>query len=101
MDGDVVELPLPAVLDQKAAYALADSLLAARGHPVRLNGAAVQRLGGQSLQVLLAGRHAWAADGQGFVIAEGSEALTDGLALLGASALFSYETAPHDPGSGA
>ncbi len=97
-DGDALEVPLPAQLDQKAAYALAEALLAARGGPVRLNGAAVQRLGGQSLQVMLAGRTAWAADAVSFVIADGSAELTAGLALLGAGEMFVYETGPGQVG---
>jgi chemotaxis protein CheX len=92
MDGDALEVPLPAQLDQKAAYALAETLLAARGGALRLNGAAVQRLGGQSLQVMLAGRTAWAADAVSFVIAESSAELTAALALLGAGELFAFET---------
>jgi anti-anti-sigma regulatory factor len=81
---DAMVVPLPAQLDQKAAQALAETLLAARGRPVRLDGAAVQRLGGQSLQVLLAGARAWAEDGLGFVIAPCSSELGAGLALFGA-----------------
>jgi anti-anti-sigma regulatory factor len=94
-----LEVLLPAQLDQKAAYALAETLLAERGRAVRLNGAAVLRLGGQSLQVMLAGQRAWAADAQDFVLAQGSAELLAGLSLLGAGEMFigatrSDETAP-------
>jgi len=85
---DELAVTLPAQLDQKAAQELAETLLAARGRAVRLDGAAVQRLGGQSLQVLLAGARAWAEDGLGFVIAPCSAEFTAGLALLGAAERF-------------
>jgi chemotaxis protein CheX len=91
--GKVIELALPALLDRTAAPALAASLLAARGAAVRLNGASVQRLGGQCLQVLLAGCRAWAADGLEFVIAEGSAEFIEELALLGAGGLFVFVAA--------
>ena len=79
-------LPLPAVLDMRAAAPLAAELLERRGRDIELDASAVQRLGGQCLQVLLAARAAWNADGCGFRIASPSSGFTEGLVLLGAPA---------------
>ncbi len=57
-------LELPPVLDLIAAPGLLEAFVGRRGHELAVNAAAVQRLGAQCLQVLLAARAAWAADGQ-------------------------------------
>ncbi|MBW8813124.1 MAG: STAS domain-containing protein [Caulobacterales bacterium] len=74
-------------LDMTAAGPLHRELLEVRGQAVTLDGAAVRRLGGQCLQVLLAAETAWAADGQAFEIVNPSPEFADGLALLGAGHL--------------
>lgn len=75
---------LPAVLDLNAAAPLARDLADLRGRAVVLDGSAVQRLGGQCLQVLLSAKATWAADGQDFSLAEPSPELSAALALAGA-----------------
>lgn len=75
---------LPAVLDLNAAAPLREQLLALRGGPAILDGSAVERLGGLCLQVLLAARRTWAADGAELRLAEPSEALAAQLAAFGA-----------------
>ena len=80
---------LPPILDLRAAGPLAAELLGRRGKPIVLDGAGVERLGGQCLQVLLSARATWAADGQPFRIDRPSTAFTDTLGALGAADLAS------------
>jgi chemotaxis protein CheX len=82
-------IPLLAVLDLRAAAPLAAELLGRRGKSVVVDGSAVERLGGQCLQVLLAGRATWRADGHAFQIVDPSAAFSDALAALGAADLVS------------
>ena len=77
---------LATVLDMKAASPLADELLLARGSDLQVDGSAVQRIGAQCLQVLLAARQTWRADGATLVIVAPSEPLQNSVALLGATA---------------
>lgn len=76
-------LTLPAILDLKAAAPLAERLLAARGSTLTLDASAVERMGGQCLQVLLSAVSTWKADGASLSIAEPSAGFTAGLSLLG------------------
>ena len=78
---------LPPVLDLSAAGPLAATLLARRGSPLVLEGSAVERLGAQCLQVILAAKQTWDADGQSFGLSAPSPALSDALATLGAAHL--------------
>ncbi len=78
---------LTETLDLLAATPLATTLLAKRGQDVVIDGSAVRRLGGQCLQVLLAARATWAADGRSFRIAIASAELVHGLAQFGAADL--------------
>lgn len=78
-------LDLASVLDVRAAGGLYASLAGLRGRPVVLDAGAVERLGGQCLQVLLAASAAWRADGAAFSFATVSDGFRDGLALLGFS----------------
>jgi chemotaxis protein CheX len=80
------ELALPAHLDLVAAAPLRSEILARRGQPLDLDGAAVQRLGGLCLQVLLAARAAWSADNQPFRLLTPSSALKEAISTLGAEA---------------
>ncbi len=78
---------LPPVLDLTAAAPLATLLLARRGAPLTVDGSAVERLGGQCLQVLLAAHKTWEADGQDFHLVSPSAALAEAIALFGAKDL--------------
>ena len=80
---------LSPILDLRAAAPLAADLLSRRGKPLAIDGAAVERLGGQCLQVLLAARASWAADGQSFRIDNPSTAFIESLEALGAADLAS------------
>ena len=80
-------LMLAEALDVRAAGPLLEAVRARRGGDVELDASRVERLGGQCLQVLLAAKGAWAADGHGFQIINSSTAFKDGCALLGADAL--------------
>jgi chemotaxis protein CheX len=55
-------LPLPAILDLKAATPLAAAFLARRGAGITIDAGEVQRLGGQCLQVLLSAAASWRDD---------------------------------------
>jgi chemotaxis protein CheX len=76
-------LELPPVLDLVAASALLEAFLTRRGQALTVNGSDVERLGGQCLQVMLAARAAWAADGQELVLENCSEDFAAALELLG------------------
>lgn len=75
---------LQANLDIGAAAPLKRSLLAARGKPLALDAGEVERLGGLCLQVLLAARAMWAADGHDFKVVQPSQAFTEGVRLMAA-----------------
>lgn len=79
------EIELPPVLDLVAASGLLENILERRGQNLLLNGAAVQRLGGQCLQVLLAARATWAADEQVLRLQNLSEDFIASLELMGLS----------------
>jgi chemotaxis protein CheX len=81
---ETATLPLAESLDMNAAGPLAQALCAERGHAVQLDAAAVRRIGGQCLQVLLAAEAAWAADGQAFEIVNASTEFAEGTVLMGA-----------------
>jgi chemotaxis protein CheX len=77
-------LALPAHLDLVAAAPLRSEILARRGRPLDLDGAAVERLGGLCLQVLLAARATWTADDQPFRLLAPSPELREAISTLGA-----------------
>ncbi len=77
---------LAPVLDLSAATPLKAELEARLGVPVTLDAGEVRRLGGQCLQVLIAARRRWAADGLGFAVAAASPAFADALAAFGVGA---------------
>ncbi len=85
--GHLVIASLPPVLDLNAAGPLAAELLMRRGAPLVIDGSAVERLGAQCLQVLLAGRATWAADGHSFSVEAPSDVFAATLAALGAADL--------------
>jgi chemotaxis protein CheX len=76
-------LPLDPVLDIKAVSLLAESLLAHRGSDIVIDAGQVERLGAQSLQVLLSAVATWRADGHLLEVANPSEAFTEGLRVFG------------------
>jgi chemotaxis protein CheX len=86
-------LPLPKVMDRKAARRLASDLLAAKGKPVTLDASHVQRMGGQCLQVLLSAQRSWTADDVPFVIAKPSPLFDQCLRQLGAHEFLCGDTA--------
>jgi chemotaxis protein CheX len=77
-------LELPSILDLVAAPLLHEAFTSRRGTPLAVDAAGVQRLGAQCLQVLLAARTAWAADGMTLALDHLSEEFSATLALLGA-----------------
>jgi chemotaxis protein CheX len=79
-----VPITLVEALDLPAAGPLAAALLAQRGQDVAIDAQAAQRLGAQCLQVLLAAKATWAAEGHAFQITGASPALAEAAALLGA-----------------
>jgi chemotaxis protein CheX len=79
LQGGDGEFHLPAILDLKAASELMEMFLHHRGENLYIDGGAVQRLGGQCLQVLLCARQAWEADGHSLVVDNIS---TEGVAAL-------------------
>jgi chemotaxis protein CheX len=88
MASEAALLKLDPVLGLAAATPLYDALREVRGRPVELEGAEVERIGGQCLHVLLAAKAAWAKDGSAFRIVNPSQQMTDSVELMGASLLF-------------
>ena len=84
---------LPAILDLNAAGPLTAQLLGNRGAPLVVDGSAVERLGGLCLQVLLAARKTWEADGQSFELVSPSSALAEALVAFGAESLVKPQVA--------
>jgi chemotaxis protein CheX len=78
-------LELPSILDLIAAPGLLEAFISRRGHTLAVNAGAVQRLGAQCLQVLLAARAAWAADGQILLLENLSDEFSASLELMGAT----------------
>ncbi len=83
---EVQTIVLDQVLDLKAAVPLAESLLAHRGADVVIDAGEVERLGAQSLQVLLSAVATWHADGRVLDFAHPSEAFLENLRLFGIDA---------------
>ena len=90
----VSSLTLTEALDIRAAAPLLDALRGLRGGPLSLDGARVERLGGQCLQVLMCAHAAWVEDGVAFEIHDPSTALKDAWMLMGANPLPSFGLAP-------
>ena len=82
---------LPQILDLGAAAPLRESLGAARGQALHLDASNVERFGGLCLQVLLAARTQWRADGVDFSIVNPSAAFAEGVRLMAA-----YDLAPRE-----
>ena len=84
---------LPEIIDVEGANQLAADLLARCGQPLTLDASNVRRLGGLGLQVLLAARKTWAAEGVALRVIDPSTVFADALDLFGAPA-FSDVSAP-------
>jgi chemotaxis protein CheX len=78
-------LELPTILDLIAAPSLLEAFTSRRGIALAVDAGSVQRLGAQCLQVLLAARAAWAADGQNLLLENISDEFSATLELLGAT----------------
>ncbi|AQR63111.1 hypothetical protein BZG35_16715 [Brevundimonas sp. LM2] len=74
---------LPCRLDSAALLSCLADLLERRGAPLILDGSAVERLGGQGLQLLLSAFKTWREDGQPLRLQSASEALLAGMRQLG------------------
>jgi chemotaxis protein CheX len=77
---------LPQILDLKATVPLAEGILALRGSDVMLDASRIERLGGQSLQILMSAVATWHADGLGMEFLDPSEPFVQGLMLFGIDA---------------
>ncbi len=89
--GTYDNLALAPVLDLKAASPLKAALMERRGHPLELDAADVQRLGGLCMQVLLSAAATWREDGHSLRIGPRSEAFVDAVRLFGGEAAFSFQ----------
>lgn len=78
-------LKLSSVLDIVAAPGLLDNFLQMRGNQILVDASAVQRLGAQCLQILLAARIAWEEDNVSLEFQDPSEDFVDSLELFGTS----------------
>jgi chemotaxis protein CheX len=74
---------LPAILHSQAAPNLLAGILPFRGADLALDASEVRRLGGQCLQILLAARNAWQADGFHLLYTQISAELSASLTLFG------------------
>lgn len=86
-------MKLPPILDLGAAAPLATEFNAARGQPVEVDAAAVERVGGLCLQVLVAAQLAWRIDAVPFAIVNPSEAFLNNVRLMAAHELVPEEMA--------
>ncbi|HXQ46417.1 MAG TPA: STAS domain-containing protein [Caulobacteraceae bacterium] len=87
MNEPAAQVALAGILDLTEARPLAEALAAVRGRPLQVNAFAVERLGALCLQVLVAARRTWAADGAPFAIVGASPAFAEQSARLGALGL--------------
>jgi len=78
-------------LDLSAAAPLRTLLLAHRFQDLDLDASAVSRVGGQCVQVLLAAKRTWDADGRAFRLLNISDACRDALAITQARAPLGVE----------
>lgn len=76
-------IALPAVIDLPRACTLKAEFDTARGAPVVVAAAAVERIGGLGQQLLFAAAQSWAADGTAFAISDPSEGFTASATALG------------------
>jgi chemotaxis protein CheX len=74
---------LAPVLDLNEASALHGKLMTMRGSDIVIDASAVERVGVQCAQVLVAGAAAWQADKKSFLIAKASDAFEKTMQLIG------------------
>ena len=74
-------------LDIRAAVPLAQELMLLRGRDLKIDGSGVAQIGGLCLQILLAARATWVADGLTLAVTASSAALRDAMLLCGAGHL--------------
>ena len=79
------KLVLPDSCDSSSAAAIKDLLVARRGAPLVVDAGQVNRVGVQTLQVLMAAANTWRNDGQSYAVTNPSAALLDTIALVGLS----------------
>jgi chemotaxis protein CheX len=77
------ELSLAKVLDLNEATALHGKLMSMRGNDISIDASAVERVGAQCVQVLLAAAKSWEDDKKSFSIAKVSNAFTKTMQLIG------------------
>lgn len=87
MPSSPIRVELPAHLGLTAAGPLRERLLAVTGRPVTLDAAGVEHLGGLCLQVLLAARLTWQADGASLTLVDPSPSFQEAWTLFGAPPL--------------
>lgn len=80
---EATQIKLAPALDFRAAAPLREELLAQRGKPIVINGADVQRMGGQCIQVLVSAARTWAQDGASFSIVDASPDMDRALGHVG------------------
>ncbi len=83
---DLQTVVLPDNLDLTAALPLMEQLRFLHGKDVCLDASDVSRIGGQCLQILLAGAQTWANEENSFFIVNPSTAFSDGLETMGVPA---------------
>lgn len=76
-------LQLSAVLDLNEASVLRGKLMELRGSALAIDASAVERVGVQCVQVLMAGIKTWEADGKAITFAKASDAFAKTLQLIG------------------
>ena len=85
------QIKLAPALDFRAAGPLRDQFLAQRGKAIEIDGADVQRIGGQCIQVIAAAQRTWMQDGIDFALTNPSDEM---LRALGHVGMDSYFTEP-------
>lgn len=87
------QIKLAAALDFRAAGQLRDQFLAQRGKPIEVDGADVQRIGGQCIQVLVSAQRTWTQDGVDFALANPSPEMLRALGYVGMDSYFTEQAA--------
>lgn len=78
-------LKLPEILDLNAATGVHEKLVGLKGNSVEIDASDVRKSGAQCIQVLMAAKKTWDADGQTIVVGAMSQTFENTLKLLGIS----------------
>lgn len=78
-------LKLPETLDLIAANGVHEQLVGLKGNSVEIDASDVRKSGAQCIQVLMAAKKTWDADGKTIVVGAMSETFENTLKLLGIS----------------